>query len=631
MKDVTYHPETDLSKAMTTGNNLQARLGGDINVTFADFLTGSIGGSWVKGTSKSQTIYDAESFVMRTAYNDGTYASSFTTHYIPAGGKIDQSDGEIMSWVLRSQLNFKKNFKGDKHRINAIFGSEISRDTYEYTYLPTRLGYDPVSATYNNSFSALDYNKNTNNVKGSMLFGTAPANLGTISYGNNYGVRDNRFVSWYGNASYEYNNKYIFTGSARLDLTNFFGTDPKYRYKPTWSVGATYKLAEEEYFSGLKSTFNRFNIRASYGVNGNISLNYTPYLVLTVGSYSTETSGIAYNISSYPNDQLRWEKTNIFDAGVDFSMLNNKIDVSLDYYNKKSVDLIVSELVDYTRGTSSLPQNVGGVTNQGLEVTISGEIINNSTFKWNSQFIASYNHSNDDYYKVTRNYPSSYTTATQMVEGYPMDGFWGLRFGKLNNLGNVLYLNSKDELVTNDKLAGVDCIYQGHAKPVSEISWTNSFKFKNFEASIMFIGKFGHKYRKDAFVGSNYNNRHVGERWRQAGDEESTIYPVLNTNGYESFYYPFADVFIGNASFVKLRDLTLGYNLPANVIKRTGLTNLKVYFQTRNLFYIAAKGVDIDPETAEYDTSGGYGGMINQGFTSLQLRPEFYFGIQISL
>lgn len=631
MKDVTYHPETDLSKAMTIGNNLQLRLGGDINVTFCNFLSGSVGGSWVKGASKSRTIYYADSFVMRTAFNDGTDASNFTTHYIPDGGKIDQTDGEIMSWVVRGQLNFKQNFNGDKHRVNAIIGSEISRDTYEYTYLPTRLGYDPVSATYNNSFSVNDYNKNTNNMYGKMLFGKAPANIGSISYGNNYNVRDNRFVSWYGNASYEYNNRYIVTGSIRLDLTNFFGTDPKYRYKPTWSLGATYKMAEEEYFSGLKDIFNRFNIRASYGVNGNISLNYTPYLVLSVGSYNTETSGIAYNISSYPNDQLRWEKTNILDLGVDFTMLNNKLNVILDYYKKKSVDLIVSELIDYTRGTSSLPQNVGGVTNHGFEATISGDVISNAIFKWNSQLIASYNNSNVDYYNVTRNYPSSYTTATQMVKGYPMDGFWGLKFGKLDNNGNVLYINRAGELVTNDKLKGEDCIYQGHAKPVCEMSWTNSFRYKNFEGSFMFVGKFGHKFRKDAFVGTNYNNRHVSERWRKAGDEATTIYPVLNTSGWESFYYPFADVFIGNASFVKLRDLTLSYNVPSKMVKSISLTNVKIYFQTRNLFYIAAKGVDIDPETAEYDKSGGYGGMINQGYTSLELRPEFYFGVQISL
>lgn len=631
MKPVTYHPETDLEKATTESNNLQVRLGGDMNITFCNFLTGSVGGTWLRGSSKTRTIYSADSFVMRTSYNDGTDANDFTTHYIPDGGKIDENNGTVMSWVLRGQLNYKQSFNNEKHRLNAIIGSEISKDTYDYTYLPTRLGYDPVSATYNNSFSVYNYNKNTNNIKGKMLFGKAPAYLGSISYGNNYGVRDNRFVSWYGNASYEYDSKYIVTGSVRLDLTNFFGTDPKYRYKPTWSVGGTYKISEEAYFEGLKNIFNRVNIRASYGVNGNISLNYTPFLVISVGNYNPETSGIGYSVNSYPNNQLRWEKTNIFDAGLDLSVLNDKVLFTFDYYHKKSVDLIVREQIDYTRGTSFMPLNVGGVTNKGFEITVTANPVSSKRFNWNSSLLLSHNSSNVDYYKVTRNYCSSYTTATQMVEGYPMDGFWGLRFGKLDEKGNVLYINKDGEYVSNASLTGDDCVYQGHAKPTLEASWINSFRYRNFEGSFMFVGKFGHKFRKDAFVGSNYNNRHVAERWRKAGDEEHTIYPVLNTSGWESFYYPFADVFIGNASFVKLRDLTLSYNLPSKVINQIGLSSLKIYFQTRNLFYIAAKGVDIDPETAEYSTTGGYGGMVNQGYTSVQMRPEFYFGLQINL
>ena len=631
MKDVSYHPETDLEMAVATNKNLQVRIGGDVNVTFCDFLTGSVGGTWLKGSSKNRTIYDADSFVMRTAYNDGTDANDFTNHYIPDGGKIDQSNGEVMTWVLRGQLNYKQSFNSAKHRLNAIVGYEVSKDTYETTYLPTRLGYDPVSATYNNSFSVYNYNKNTNNMKGKMLFGKAPAYLGTISYGNNYGVRDNRFVSWYGNASYEYNSRYIVTGSVRLDLTNFFGTDPKYRYKPTWSVGGTYKIAEEDYFSSLKDLFNRFNVRASYGVNGNISLNYTPFLVISVGNYNPETSGIGYNISSYPNNQLRWEKTNTFNAGVDLAVLNDKVSLSFDYYYKKSVDLIVSEQIDYTRGPSSMPLNVGGVTNKGFEITLSANPVSVNNFNWNTQLLLSHNNSNVDYYKVTRNYTSNYTMGTTMVEGYPMDGFWGVKFGKLDNKGAVQYINRNGEYVYNSSLIGDDCVYLGHAKPTFDLSWTNSFRYKNFEGSFMFVGKFGHKYRKDAFVGSNYNNRHVSERWRQAGDEENTIYPALNTSSWESFYYPFADILMGNASFIKLRDLSLSYNFPIKVIRHIGLSGIKVYFQTRNLFYIAAKGVDIDPETAQYDTSGGVGGMINQGYTSVQMRPEFYFGLQINL
>lgn len=632
MKSVLYHPETDLPLYSTAAENLQIRMGGDVTINFFDFLNGSIGGSWIKGASTSRTAADATSFVMRTAYNDGTSKTNPVNHYIPEGGRIDENRGTIESWVVRAQLNYNQAFDNDKHRVTAMLGSEINRDTYENVYLPTRLGYNPVSATFNSGFDPYQYNNNRDNISGDMLFGTKPSYLGSISYGSNYGVRDNRFVSWYGNASYELNSKYLISGSTRLDLTNFFGTDPKYRYRPTWSVGGTYKISEEEYFSSLKPIFNRFNIRASYGINGNISLSYTPYLILSVGSHNTTTGGVSYGISSYPNNQLRWERTQIFDFGMDFSMFNNKVNIVFDFYKKKSTDLIASDAIDETRGTSSLTQNVGGLTNKGFELTINADPVKTHNFVWNTNFVVSHNTSNVDYYNVKRAYFTSYGTANGiLVQGYPMDGFWGARFAGLNNAGTALFYNSKDEKVEGGSLKAEDAIYLGTLRPTFDLSWTNNFRYDNFEASIMFIGKFGHRYRKDNFSGSNYINRHVGERWKTPGDEEKTIYPVLKSWNMDMFYFPYSDVLVGNASYVKLRDFTLSYYLPKNIISNIGLSSLKLYFQTRNLFYITAKGVDIDPETAEVNTSGGTGAMTNQGFTSLQLRPEFYFGVLINL
>ena len=633
MKSVTYHPSTDMSLNMTNTSNLQVRIGGDLNANIGKYLKGSVGGEWIKGASTSRTVYDAESFVMRTAYNDATSATNATKHYIPEGGMINENRGTVMSWVVRGQLNYDHSFCNDRHRLSAIIGTEISRDTYEYSYMPTRLGYNKLSASYNSGFYASDYKNNTGNMKGDMLFGNYPTYLSSymLSYGSNYAVRDNRFVSWYGNGSYEFNKKLILTGSVRLDLTNFFGTDPKYRYKPTWSVGGTYKMAEEEYFSGLKEIFNRFNLRASYGVNGNISLNNTPYLILSVGSYDSTMGGVSYGISSYPNNQLRWEKTAIYDFGLDFSMFDNRFNASLDLYHKKSTDLIVSESIDQTRGVSTLPQNVGGVTNKGFEVTLSADVVKTNDFLWNSTLISSYNTSNVDSYNVTRTYLSSIAMATPvLVKGYPMDGIWGPRFAGLNDKGVCLYYDSEGNKVEGGTLKAKDAVYLGTLKPKLDMSWTNSFRYKNVEASFMFIAKFGQVYRKDCFSGSNYNNRHVGERWKQAGDEAKTIYPVLKSWNMDMFRFPYSDVLVGKANYVKLRDFTLGYYIPSQLVRGIGLSSVKVYFQTRNLFYIASKGCDIDPETAEINESGGTGAMTSQAFTSLQLRPEFYFGASIN-
>lgn len=637
MKSVLYHPDTDMSLHGRRLENLQLRLGGDINVKFTKYLSGSVGGSWLKGVNNSKTVADGGSFIMRTAYNDGTSASNPTKHYIPEGGKIDENKGDVMSWVIRGQINYNQSFNHEKHRITAMFGGEVSKDTYRVSYFPTRLGYDPISSTYNSGFNLHEYNNNAGNMAGDMLFGIKPTYLGTLMYGgshssrSDYLVRDNRFVSWYGNASYEFNNKYLITGSARLDLTNFFGTNPKYRYKPTWSVGGTYKLSEEKFFSGLKPIFNRFSIRASYGVNGNISLNDTPYLILSVGAYDKNTGGVSYGINSYPNNQLRWERTGILDLGLDFAILNGRVNFNFDYYHKKSTDLIVRESIDETKGTSSVPQNVGGITNKGFELSVNGDVLRKKNFTWTSSLVTSYNTSNVDYYNVKRRYYSSYGQAATILEqGYPVDGFWGAKFAGLNNKGTALYYNAKGEKVEGGGLKPEDAVYLGTSRPPLDMSWTNSFRYANWELSFMFIGKFGHIYRKDCFSGSNYNNRWVGERWREPGDEATKIYPKLNMSGRDYLYYPYSDHLVASANYVKLRDLTLTYNFSRKVLNKIKLSGLKIYFQTRNLFYITAKGVDIDPETAVVNTTATFK-MTDQAFASLQLRPEFYFGISINL
>jgi TonB dependent receptor. len=384
-------------------------------------------------------------------------------------------------------------------------------------------------------------------------------------------------------------------------------------------------MAEEEYFSGLKDIFNRFNIRASYGVNGNISLDYTPYLILSVGSYNNTTGGVSHGIRSYPNNQLRWEKTNIVDFGLDIAMLNNRFNMSIDYYYKKSTDLIVRDAVDETTGTSYLNQNVGGVTNKGIEITLFGDMVKHNDFAWNSNLIFAYNKSMVDYYNVNRRYFDSFTESNSLlVQGYPMDGLWGAKFAGLNNEGTALFYNSKGEKVEGGSLKAEDAVYLGTNRPKADMSWTNTFRYKNIETSFMFIGKFGHKYRKDCFSGVDYSNRHVGKRWRKPGDEANTIYPVLKSFNMDMFYFPYSDILIGNANYVKLRDFTLSYYLPSTLVNKAKLSNVKVYFQTRNLFYITGKGVDIDPETAEVNSWGS-------SVASPQLRPEFYFGISINL
>lgn len=614
MKSMLYHPAEDLPTMYSTTDNLQLRIGGEITLKMSDELNITAGGAWVKGMNTSNTVRLGDSYVMRSSYNDGASRTNAIKRYIPDGGRRDESRGSMESWVIRAQLNFKKSLNDNVHRINAMLGTEISKDTYESVTLPTYLGYNPRSASVNTGFDPYEYNKNTNNIKGDMLFQKAPANLGGLNYGGSYSVRDSRFAGWYANGSYELLDKYIVSGSVRLDLTNFFGTDPKYRYKPTWSIGTTYKISEEEFFKPIKKWINRFNIRVSYGVNGNISLFHFPYLVLGVGSFNLNTNGISYGISSFPNNQLRWERTGTSNFGADISAFNDRISITFDYYNKKSTDLIASDVIDYTRGTNALNQNIGSVLNTGTELTISADILNRADFKWNTSVIWSNNRNELLTYNGNLSHIFYYATASgALVPGYPMYGVWGPRYAKINNVGDPVYYSATGDIVSSGNLQPEDAKYMGPSTPTDDISLSNTISYKNFDLSFMLVSRLGGFFRtSDLFNGSDLNNRHLGERWKNPGDENNTIYPKLVPGGIEKWYTPYADIFVKSSNFLKLRELVLSYNVPSKITRMAGLSGTKLYVQGRNLFYITSKNVNENPE-------------------GINARPQVFFGISVNL
>ncbi len=587
-----------------------------------------VGGNWQRGNSQYKQIRGENCFAVRTTFNDATSVSNPANHYFPDGALINESRNFNQSWTVRTQLNFHHDFDNEKHRITALAGNEVRRQTYDNNTMASRAGYNAVAGSFV-PVSIQDYN----NAKyaSDMLMEDYYLYQGLIDNLENgrYQYRDNRFVSWYGNGSYEYDNRFILSGSIRLDLTNFFGTDSKYRYKPLWSVGGTYKLSNEKFFD--VPWMNRLYLRASYGINGNISLSQGPFLILSTGSFNDTAGGVSYSVSSPPNNQLRWEKTASTNVGVDMSFLDSRINVSLDYYRKQSRDLLADDNIDPTTGFTSLTKNVGGITNKGFELTLDATPVRKQDFAWNVVYNVAFNKSHVDTYNVTRSYAHNYATAASIrVAGYPANSLWGYRFAGLNDKGETQIYDANDNVILIGNATTDDVVYQGTTRPKTDMSLTNRFRYKDWDLSFMLIAKLGHKYRKDCFSGSNIQNRHVGERWKQAGDEEHTIYPVLKSSNTDMRYFPFIDKLVGNASYMKLRDVTLAYNVPARWTKVIGMSDAKIYLQARNLFTVTASGCDIDPETAEVNTTGMTNAATEQGYVSLPLPTEFYFGLSFS-
>lgn len=620
LKSLEYNPLLDLAEETNKSQNLQLRFGGNISVNILPGLTADAGGSWTRGNLVSRQTYSKNAFRVRSAFNDATSVTNTAKHYIPEGGYLNESRNVNESFTFRAQLNYNKVLFA-KHRIAVIGGHEVSRDAFENNAYPTRFGHDEQAGIFN-TFNYTDYNAGNYNADMLYASGKPIASIGGLTF------RDNRFASWYANGSYEYNNRFLVSGSIRLDQTNFFGTDPKYRYKPLWSVGGTYKLSNEKFFD--LSWIDKLYLRGSYGFNGNISLTSGPFLIINPGAYSALTGDISYAISSPPNNSLRWEKTKITNIGTDITLFKNRVNLTIDYYLKNSEDLLASDAIDPSLGFTSLTKNVGRVRNNGIELGIDADVIRTKDFSWNVFANYSFNHNKVLTYNVNYQYTSTTTNGAIKREGYPLDALFAYRFAGLDNNGIAQFYTEKNTKVVGGSVAVNDLVYGGTLRPKHVINVTNTFHYKDFDLSFMIIAKLGHVLRTDVFSGSNYINRNVSKRWRKPGDEATTIYPLLSSWNMDMFYYPYSNIFLESANYLKLRDVTLSYQLNRGLVKRVGLQSVKLYLQGRNLITVVANSQGLDPEISEINTSGGTGAFTEQGYTSLPLRPELYAGLSFT-
>ncbi len=625
LKSMEYNPLNDLGFSTTKNQAFMARLGASVTVDILDGLSAEVGGSWTRGSGMLRNMRGANSLYVRSFYNAASSISSPGKHYLPEGAILNETRSQSEAYTLRAQVNYGKTFNR-LHRISVIAGSEVNKDLVDNNTAPGRVGYNDQSGTFA-TFNYLDFNSNA--YKSDFLF---PDGMNVISNGS-YSLRDNRFFSVYSNGSYEYDNRFILSGSARIDQGNLFGTNPKYRYKPNWSVGGTYKLGQEKFFN--VSWIDKLNIRGSYGINGNISFTQGPFLLITPANYSAITGGIPYSISSLPDNNLRWERTIITNVGTDMRLIGGRLNLTLDYYNKLSKDLLAPDFIDPTYGRFMVTRNAGSARNTGIELSLESDVVKGDKFGWNVFFNGSYNKSkvlqfNYDYPSpnfLTFSFSSTIlgsNAGAVLRTGYPLDGIFSYKFAGLDNTGTPQYYSESGKKIYGNDLTVKDMVYSGTARPKFLLSLTNTFSYERFDLSFMVIGQLGGVFRKDTYNGDNFDHKDVSMRWRKPGDEQHTMYPKLAAFNTDAWYFPYIETMMQKADFVKLRDLTLSYKLDNKIFGNTGLNSARIYFQSRNLLTWTANNVGIDPETVEQSVNKP----VNRG---LPMRPEFYIGFSVNL
>ena len=594
--DIT--PMEELNRQITTNKELALRTFARLNLQLFPFLKYSASFQYERASYRGESLADKASSYVRGVVNDYAVADgdNSVNYMIPYGDIMVRSDQYTSAYNFRQQLSFDKTFK-DIHSVTAILGTETIQNKQEL-HRNRLFNYDSQMLT-----SSMVNNADLlQGVAGVLGYNSMYESDLAASYEN-----VNRYVSVYGNAAYTYDDRYSVTGSLRWDRSNLWGTSSKYQNKPIWSVGASWIISKEKFFH--VDWVNYLKLRVSDGIAGNVSKNSAPYMV---ASYSNNghVGGTQGYVQSRANPYLSWEKTNTFNIGIDFALFKNRLNGTIEYYNKKGTDLLASTMGVPTEGWgySTYTINNGEMYNRGVEISLNGEILRTKDFSWRANMTYAYNKNKVTYvnvkapmYILQLDYPSAYP-----IIGNEYNAIYAYEWAGLSEEGLPQVYDENGEKVTNQPTT-LDAIkYAGTTTPKYSGSFGTSVSYKDFDLSLQFLFAGGHKVRNSnpAFLTCSYSSigyisniagasAGLADRWMQPGDEARTNVPkaIFAESGlsaealYSTYYY--ADINVLDASYVRLNNISLAYHLPKSICRSLYLQNARIQANVENPFFWA--------------------------------------------
>lgn len=507
-----------------------------------------------------------------------------TKNYNREGIEISRSQYSTLMNNVFSTLNFNKTVN-DKHELSAIAGLQLEDTKIKNTYArksdPPKEGLTQVDA------------------------GTG----GIQAEGNMNGLR---MFSYFGRLNYAFDNKYLFEFNIRADGSSRFKKENRWGVFPGMSVG--WRLNEESFMEN-QDIFSNLKLRASWGELGNQNIaDYWPYLTIINQdnslSYSyngTFAPGAA--VTSLVDENITWETTSSLDIGLDAGFLDNKINIEADYFYKKTSDIIVQLPIPLMLGGLTAPyENRGEMVNKGFEFTLNlgNPQFDRDHFGYNIGLNLTYidnevtkfgGDSPDQLYLIREGYPY------QTLYGYKAIGIYQSDQEAKDHMSNNSYKpiagNLKFEDVNEDgKLGFEDKQEIGNTIPKFSYGLNASFNYKGFDLNLLFQGLAGvHGYNQNTFTYLNLETRTITTKWRDAWspDNKDTDVPILFFNNpwdnQESSYW------VKDLSFLKLKNVQLGYDLPQSLTSRTGLEKIYLYLNAQNVFVLVDKDFEgYDPE-----------------------------------
>ena len=544
-----------------------------------------------------RNFLNSNTYAARDRINYATSINPSTgelTYGIPLGGINQDAKYNKYSYTGRGQLDYNT-LIGEKHSIAALGGIEF-RELNDKNETGTLFGYNE------NSQTSIDLPAN--------MYTTVYGGREGISYGNELKDQTRRFLSYYGNASYTYDNKYTISGSARLDDYNNFGVDKRYRRTPLWSTGLKWNIIKENFMKDV-TFINNLSFRASYGFNGNISLTTFPFTNISLSDVDTFSQQPYAFVAAAANPALRWEKTGIMNFGLDFSLFNYRLNGTVEYYKKESDDLIQEFKISsfYGLPNSSLSRNTSTLESHGIDLSLNSTVLKGKDFSLDLNLVTSYNTN-----EVTDSRYTNYSDilngsgSAAPIAGYSLNSVFAFRNAGLNSTGSVQVYDKDGNIVQSTTvLKNMDDMkYMGTSTPKYYGSLNANLTYKKLSLYVLATYKLDYVLFKPTFDNyiSRYNtfakydlNSDIDQRWRNPGDEAVTTVPgVKGMSGYSYGRYRFSDNRVIDGDHIRLKEISLKYDL-SEFFAGTFIEGASITGSARNIGIIWRKNKDgLDPD-----------------------------------
>ncbi len=608
-------------------------------------LTGTMSWTIVPGikysgtASYTSTTNTQEEWIAdKTFYTDNLHLQR--APLLDKGGVYGTGTTDQSSWTLRNQLNISK-MLGGKHNINVDLGQEARSTKYwgvSKTSIPGYLYDQGQKFSPFTQATALNYAYIT--AVNRWFVGTSPSVYPSITN------REQNNLSFYGTFTYSYESLFSVNFNIRNDGSNTFGQYKRSRFNPTWSVSGRMNLTEMGFMRDPDKR-NSFAIRASYGYRGNVP-NASPYLLISSPTVNALLDDDIAYVTDFPNANLNWEKTSTVNTAIDYSFLRGRISGALDVYYSLSTDLLTYRKISLVNGEGQRMVNSGSATNFGVEFNIRTVNIDMKDFRWTTSFSVATNKNKikkGEVSNVSANRYMNYLQGSVIKENQNVDGFYSYRFAGLDDRGLPRYKNlyGNDPNLTRDEVFETVFTYSGSRVPLAYGNFSTEAAYKNWRVRANFNYKVGHKVRllqlyngaQSLPLPERNMQRTFTQRWRNPGDKTdipalsneylnmstTALGPITPQNewtytmvdaGYDRiigpssntgwFMYDYSDIRVAKGDFIRIRDISLGYNFPKKWMDSIGLQNARMDFQVQNVGVIVfdKKLKGQDPEQVQH-------------------------------